>query len=136
MLAFACWRFYEYARFRARIVPWPEDLAGRVEPGDHLLDWRRGERALRYCHHVDEAEQAELVAAAQGGDAQELLLIGHSVGCNWAVAVLARALARSPSTLGYYFTSDRRGVRAGELPAPIAPDAPPLPGLPAPFWPR
>ena len=60
-LAFAAWCFYEYERFRARIVPWPDDLD--VEPHDHLLDWRRGERALRYCHYVDEAEHADLIAA-------------------------------------------------------------------------
>jgi len=35
----------------------------QVEAGDYLLDWRRGERALRYCHYVDDAEQAQLVAA-------------------------------------------------------------------------
>ena len=51
LLAFACWRFMDYRRFRDRIVPWPDDLAGAVEDGDHLLDWRRGEAsALRYCH--------------------------------------------------------------------------------------
>ncbi|RPI95291.1 MAG: class I SAM-dependent methyltransferase, partial [Chloroflexi bacterium] len=55
-LAFATWCFYEYERFRARIVPWPDDLD--VEPHDYLLDWRRGERAVRYCHYVDEAEHA------------------------------------------------------------------------------
>jgi tRNA (uracil-5-)-methyltransferase TRM9 len=59
-LAFAAWCFYEYERFRARIVPWPDDL--EVEPHDYLLDWRRGERALRYCHYVDEAEHADLIA--------------------------------------------------------------------------
>jgi hypothetical protein len=58
------WRFYEYERFRERIVPWPADLQERVERHDYLLDWRRGERALRYCHYVDDAEHAELVAAA------------------------------------------------------------------------
>ncbi len=60
-LAFAAWCFYEYERFRARIVPWPDDL--EVEPHDYLLDWRRGERALRYCHYVDETEHADLIAA-------------------------------------------------------------------------
>src|SRR5258708_32241868 len=25
-LAFACWRFYEYPRFREKIAPWPADL--------------------------------------------------------------------------------------------------------------
>ncbi len=61
LLSFAAWCFYEYERFRERIVPWPDDL--QVEAGDHLLDWRAGERALRYCHYVDEDEHAALVAA-------------------------------------------------------------------------
>jgi tRNA (uracil-5-)-methyltransferase TRM9 len=61
ILAFACWRFYEYERFRARIVPWDDDIT--VEKHDYLLDWRRGERALRYCHYVDDDEHAELVSA-------------------------------------------------------------------------
>ncbi|MEO8613051.1 MAG: class I SAM-dependent methyltransferase [Chloroflexota bacterium] len=63
LLAFACWRFYEYPRFRERILPWPEDLT--VEAGDYLLDWRRGATALRYCHYVDDAEHAALVAASR-----------------------------------------------------------------------
>ena len=62
LLAFACWRFHDFERFRTRIVPWPADLATRVEPGDYLLDWRDGARALRYCHHVDDAEHAALAA--------------------------------------------------------------------------
>lgn len=61
LLVFATWRFYEYERFRARVAPWPEDLPR--EPGDYLLDWRRGVPALRYCHYVDDAEHAELAAA-------------------------------------------------------------------------
>jgi SAM-dependent methyltransferase len=66
VLAFACWRFYEYERFRQRIVPWPPDLTPNVEAGDYLLDWRRGELvtpALRYCHYVDDVEHDALVAA-------------------------------------------------------------------------
>jgi SAM-dependent methyltransferase len=62
LLAFACWRFYEYERFRARFAPWPEGLA--VETHDYLLDWRRGQPALRYCHYVDDAEHTALVAAS------------------------------------------------------------------------
>jgi len=61
-LFFSAWRFYEFERFRRRIVPWPADL--NAEPGDYLLDWRRGERALRYCHYVNEAEHAALIAAS------------------------------------------------------------------------
>jgi SAM-dependent methyltransferase len=61
ILAFACWRFYEYPRFRERIIPWSADI--QVEKHDYLLDWRQGETALRYCHYVDDEEQATLVAA-------------------------------------------------------------------------
>lgn len=60
-LIFAAWRFYEEERFRARILPWDSDFP--VEKNDYLLDWRRGERALRYCHYVDDAEHDNLVAA-------------------------------------------------------------------------
>ena len=60
-LVFAAWRFYERARFRERILPWPAGI--EVEKHDYLLDWRRGERALRYCHYVDDAEHAQLIEA-------------------------------------------------------------------------
>ncbi len=61
LLAFACWRFYEYERFAQRLDNWPEGWDR--EPGDFLLDWRQGEHALRYCHYVDDAEHDALVAA-------------------------------------------------------------------------
>jgi SAM-dependent methyltransferase len=60
-LAFAAWCFYESPRLRERIVPWGADFT--VEAQDYLLDWRRGERALRYCHYVDEAEHQALLTA-------------------------------------------------------------------------
>jgi tRNA (uracil-5-)-methyltransferase TRM9 len=60
ILAVAAWCFYEFPRFRERIVPWPDDIT--VEAHDYLLDWRRGERAYRYCHYVDENEYAALMA--------------------------------------------------------------------------
>ncbi len=65
LLVFAAWRFYDFERFRKRIVPWSEtDISpDEVEPHDYLLDWRRGERALRYCHFVDDDEHAVLTAA-------------------------------------------------------------------------
>lgn len=63
ILAFAAWRFYEVERLRQRIVAWPDDLRGKVERHDYLLDWRRDTHALRYCHYVDETEHAALVAA-------------------------------------------------------------------------
>lgn len=60
-LVFSEWRFYEDERLRARILPWDAEM--QVEPGDYLLDWRRGTLALRYCHDVDDAEHERLVAA-------------------------------------------------------------------------
>jgi tRNA (uracil-5-)-methyltransferase TRM9 len=60
MLAFTAWCFYEYERFRERIVEWSPDL--EREPHDYLLDWRRGESAVRYCHYIDADEHAVLVA--------------------------------------------------------------------------
>jgi SAM-dependent methyltransferase len=61
LLCFAAWRFYEYERFKERLADWPDDLKALVETHDYLLDWRRGEEALRYCHYVDEDEHQELV---------------------------------------------------------------------------
>ncbi len=63
ILVFASWRFYEFDRFKDRIVPWGDDLADQVETHDYLLDWRRGEVALRYCHYVDDDEQQALIDA-------------------------------------------------------------------------
>lgn len=60
-LCFAAWRFYEYERFTKRLTDWDDDMP--VERNDYLLDWRRGERALRYCHYVDDKEHDELVKA-------------------------------------------------------------------------
>jgi tRNA (uracil-5-)-methyltransferase TRM9 len=40
LLAFAAWRFYDNPRFQERTLAWPPDLDR--EPGDYLLDWRRG----------------------------------------------------------------------------------------------
>jgi len=40
---------------------------------------------------------------------------------------LAAALARTGAVIGYYFTSDRNGYRAGQLPAPVAPLPRPAP---------
>lgn len=59
LLVFTTWRFLEIERLRARVVPWPDSWV--VEPGDYLLDWRRGQRTLRYCHAVDDAEEEALV---------------------------------------------------------------------------
>ncbi|HRE46982.1 MAG TPA: class I SAM-dependent methyltransferase [Aggregatilineales bacterium] len=69
VFVFTAWCFYDYPRFRERLLPIPTGYA--TETGDFLMDWRRGhaaQTALRYCHHVDETEYAALIArsTAQG----------------------------------------------------------------------
>ena len=60
------WQFLESSRLRERIQPWK--LAGispaDVEPGDYLLDWRRGGTGLRYVHHFSLEELASLAVEA------------------------------------------------------------------------
>lgn len=63
LLVFAEWRFYEFDRFKKRLIVWDDDLAQKVEKHDYLLDWRRGEVALRYCHYVDDNEHQALMDA-------------------------------------------------------------------------
>jgi SAM-dependent methyltransferase len=65
------WDFMASERLKARVVDWAafgltwED----VDRGDYLLDWRRGGHGLRFVHHFNEAELANL--AARGGFAVE-----------------------------------------------------------------
>lgn len=63
LLMFACWRFLDVESLAKRVVPWPQHL--QREANDYLLDWRRGETALRYCHYVDDTEHDALVAATK-----------------------------------------------------------------------
>jgi SAM-dependent methyltransferase len=61
------WDFLASERLKARVVEW--DAVGLgwedVDPGDYLLDWRRGGHGLRYVHNFDEKELSDL--AARGG---------------------------------------------------------------------
>ena len=62
----SCWQFLSSPRLKARIQPWqsaalaPEEL----DANDFLMDWRLGRRGLRYVHHFDESELAELALLA------------------------------------------------------------------------
>lgn len=62
----SAWRFLAHGRLRRKIVDWGEaDVdESQLEPGDYLLDWKRGGRGLRYCHLLDEEEVAQLAASA------------------------------------------------------------------------
>lgn len=65
-LIVSTWQFLHSERLRRKIVPWETIglAASQVEPGDHLLDWRRGGVGLRYCHLIDEVELASLCTDA------------------------------------------------------------------------
>jgi 2-polyprenyl-3-methyl-5-hydroxy-6-metoxy-1,4-benzoquinol methylase len=60
------WQFLSSKRFKKRIIPWSS--AGfseeEVDPGDYLLDWRRGGVGLRYVHHFSEDELTKLAHQA------------------------------------------------------------------------
>jgi SAM-dependent methyltransferase len=89
-LLISTWQFLESARLRRKIVDWVEVGIPRetLEPGDYLLDWRRGGRGLRYCHLVDEAE-IERLAAASGLRLRETFRAGGREGNLSLFAVLA-----------------------------------------------
>jgi len=65
--AISVWQLLHLERFRRKIAAWsalgmnPSD----VEPGDLLVDWRRGGHGLRYIHHFAREELVRL--CAQGG---------------------------------------------------------------------
>jgi SAM-dependent methyltransferase len=95
VLAFTGWCFYEYERFRARIVDWPPDLT--PERHDYLLDWRRGHAAntaLRYCHYIDDAEHADLLAASGLVQIATFRADGHTGDIN-RYGVLRRAASNA-----------------------------------------
>lgn len=83
------WQFLDSPRLRRKIVDWSEmGIASEaLEPGDYLLDWRRGGRGLRYVHLVDEAE-VERLAAASGLHVREAFRAGGREGNLSLVAVL------------------------------------------------
>ncbi len=56
------WQFLRSERLRSRIQSWDNIGLSEsdVEPGDYLLDWRRGGYGLRYAHHFTEDELADL----------------------------------------------------------------------------
>ena len=56
------WQFLSSPRLKRRIQPWNGTgvTAEDVDPNDYLLDWKFGQVGLRYIHHFDEGELAEL----------------------------------------------------------------------------
>lgn len=90
-LVASTWQFTGNARMRAKIVPWGTvgiDPAG-LEPGDHLLDWKRGGVGYRYCHLVDHAE-LERLADESGLVILESFRAGGKEGDLSLFAILSR----------------------------------------------
>jgi tRNA (uracil-5-)-methyltransferase TRM9 len=56
------WQFLNSPRWVARIQPWDKVhlTSAAVDPGDYLLDWRRGGYGLRYVHHFSSDELYDL----------------------------------------------------------------------------
>ena len=77
----SAWQFLGSERLRRKIVAWSEVgiTDEELEPGDYLLDWKRGGRGLRYCHLIDPAE-AECLAAEADLTVQEMFRAGGREG--------------------------------------------------------
>jgi tRNA (uracil-5-)-methyltransferase TRM9 len=60
------WQFLNSEKLKARIQPWEAAAISEseVDVGDYLLDWRSGGKGLRYVHHFNESELAELANAS------------------------------------------------------------------------
>jgi hypothetical protein len=60
------WQFLNSARLRLRVREWSEAglTEADVDENDYLLDWRSGGRGLRYVHHFNEGELADLAESS------------------------------------------------------------------------
>ncbi len=85
------WQFLESERMRRKIVPWTEVGVAEehLDPGDYLLDWKRGGRGLRYCHLVDGSEVKRL-AAESGLRVRETFRAGGREGNLSLFAILVQ----------------------------------------------
>jgi len=66
ILTISFWQFTKSKSLMKRVVDWDaiEIPPSDVERGDYLLDWQRGNNALRYCHVVNEKEMNSFVDEA------------------------------------------------------------------------
>jgi 2-polyprenyl-3-methyl-5-hydroxy-6-metoxy-1,4-benzoquinol methylase len=90
-LILSTWQFLDSSRMRRKIVDWAGvGIAEEaLEPGDYLLDWKRGGSGLRYCHLVDKPE-VERLAAESGLRVCETFRAGGREGDLSLFAVLER----------------------------------------------
>ena len=100
-LILSTWQFLDSPRMRRKIVDWTEvGIAQQdLEPGDYLLDWRRGGWGWRYCHLVDGAE-VERLAAGSGFCVRHTFRAGGREGNLSLFAILDKAGADPSHTSG------------------------------------
>lgn len=57
-LVFTTWNFAEDEKYKDRIIDWSQVglTKSDIDPGDYLLEWKRGKDAIRYCHNMDQTE--------------------------------------------------------------------------------
>ncbi len=75
-LVISFWQFMNFDRFQKKVIheqnSQTQELLKKyglnftdLENNDYILDWNRGQTALRYCHFTDETEQNKLITEAQ-----------------------------------------------------------------------
>ncbi len=67
LFVFTTWQFLAFERLRKKIVD-PSEAgiqASDLEEGDYVLDWKRGQHALRYCHAFTPTEVESLLFIAK-----------------------------------------------------------------------
>lgn len=85
-LCFTTWEFQSDPRYSARSLNSNEIAAEfgelELEEGDFILDWKRGERAFRYCHAYSNDEVNEIVENAGLKIAETFLADGKNSSLN------------------------------------------------------
>ncbi len=66
-LIISFWQFMKFERFKKKIADEHTLITHNINPknlekNDYILDWNRGQTALRYCHFIDETEQNNLIS--------------------------------------------------------------------------
>lgn len=71
-LMISVWNFLASKRISGRIIPWEKVglEAEAVDPGDYLIDWRRGGSGQRYVHHF-QLDELEALARDSGFEVKE-----------------------------------------------------------------
>ncbi len=84
VLVITFWQFADKKRFRKKVID-PEKVglnSEDLEKNDYILDWKRGARAYRYCHHLDEKEMQRMLSPLEVDVIDHYLADGKSDNLN------------------------------------------------------